>query len=209
MHMATTRSNYHHGDLKAALVGAATDIIEETGVEGFSLREAARRAGVAASAPAHHFGSAKGLLTEVALRGYVQLGTYLGKVTPSEDPRADLTGISLAYVRFALDHPGLFRLMFRNDLVNRQDPRYRETSMEALGAFGRAAGAYGTVQHLEPTEAVIATWSAIHGLAHLMLEEKLEPLLGQGSSRDLLDTRLPQIVAAIWQAGRQGASRTS
>lgn len=200
--MTTQRSNYHHGDLKAALVTAATEIIAETGVEGFSLREAARRAGVAASAPAHHFGSAKGLLTEVALKGYSLLGTYLGKVSPSDDPRADLTGISLAYVGFALEHPGLFRLMFRNDLVNRQDPRYRETSMAALGAFGRAAFAYGALQHLEPTEAVIATWSAIHGLAHLMLEQKLEPLLGEGSSHDLLATKLPDIVAAIWRAGR-------
>ena len=201
--MATNRPNYHHGDLKAALIGAATEIIAEAGVEGFSLREAARRAGVAASAPAHHFGSAKGLLTEVALQGYRQLGSYLAQVNPSDDPRVDIIGISLAYVRFALDHPGLFRLMFRNDLVNRADPRYRETSMAALGAFGRAAGAYGTVQKLAPTEAVVATWSAIHGLAHLMLEEKLEPLLGQGSSHELLETRLPQIVGAIWQAGGQ------
>jgi len=120
--MATNRPNYHHGDLKAALIGAATEIIAEAGVEGFSLREAARRAGVAASAPAHHFGSAKGLLTEVALQGYRQLGSYLAQVNPSDDPRVDITGISLAYVRFALDHPGLFRLMFRNDLVNRAEP---------------------------------------------------------------------------------------
>lgn len=197
--MATTRPNYHHGDLKTALVSAATDIIAETGVEGFSLRETARRAGVAASAPAHHFGSAKGLLTEVALSGYGLLGTYLGKVTLSKDPRSDLTGISLAYVRFALDHPGLFRLMFRNDLVNRADPRYRETTMAALGAFGQTAGAYGALHKLAPTEAIVAAWSAIHGLAHLMLEEKLEPLLGQGSSRELLETRLPQIVETIWR----------
>ncbi len=204
MHMTIERSNYHHGDLKAALVTAATDIIAETGVDGFSLREAARRAGVAASAPAHHFGSAKGLLTEVALAGYRQLGDYLGTVKSSDDPRADLTGISLAYVRFALDNPGLFRLMFRNNLVNRDDPRYAETSMAALGAFGRAAGAYGELQHLGPTEAVVATWSAIHGLAHLMLEEKLQPLLGQASSHELLVTKLPQIVAAIWQTERNG-----
>jgi len=202
MHMATQRPNYHHGDLKAALVTAATDIIAETGVEGFSLREAARRAGVAASAPAHHFGSAKGLLTEVALKGYELLGAYLGEVVPTDDPRADLTGISLAYVRFALDHPGTFRLMFRNDLVNRQDPRYREISMAALGAFGQAANSYGALQNLKPTESVVATWSAIHGLAHLMLEGKLEPLLGPGSSHDLLESQLPQIVTAIWKAGR-------
>lgn len=65
--MALTRSTYHHGDLRAALIKAADAIIAEGGLEAFSLREAAQRAGVSPGAPAYHFGSAKGLLTEVAI----------------------------------------------------------------------------------------------------------------------------------------------
>ena len=61
---------YHHGDLREKLVAAAEAIILERGVDGFSLREAARRAGVSPAAPAHHFGDTQGLLSEVALRGF-------------------------------------------------------------------------------------------------------------------------------------------
>ena len=57
---------YHHGDLKVALLAAARSIVEEQGADAFTLREAARRAGVSHGAPAHHFGDKTGLLTQLA-----------------------------------------------------------------------------------------------------------------------------------------------
>jgi AcrR family transcriptional regulator len=63
---AKPAQGYHHGDLRAALIDAAKALIAERGVDGFSLRAAARRAGVSAAAPAHHFGDVRGLLTAVA-----------------------------------------------------------------------------------------------------------------------------------------------
>lgn len=132
------RGGYHHGNLKSALIVAADTIIREKGIEGFSLREAARRAGVSIGAPAHHFGSATGLLTEVALLGYESLGAVLNGVAVTDDPARDLRRLALAYVGFALAHPGRFRLMFRPDLVNRDDPRYAEFSARALSGFATA-----------------------------------------------------------------------
>jgi len=123
--------------------------------------EAARLAGVSPGAPAHHFGTAKGLLTEVALLGYAELGRYL-----AGNDKADLAAQSSAYVRFALDHPGQFRLMFRNDLVNREDPRYRSVSSQALQPFAAAASAFqlgATNRELSEPESLLAVWSAIHG----------------------------------------------
>src|SRR5687768_5541186 len=70
---AGERRAYHHGDLQAALIAAAEDVLAEKGVSGFSLREAARRAGVSPAAPAHHFKDARGLLTAVAARGFQRL----------------------------------------------------------------------------------------------------------------------------------------
>jgi hypothetical protein len=75
-------------------------------------------------APAHHFGSAKGLPTEVALLAFERRGRYLEEVGNSGDVVANVRALSLAFVTFTLDHPGHFRLMFRNDLVNRDDPRF-------------------------------------------------------------------------------------
>src|SRR5215510_9357488 len=73
-----TRSEpYHHGDLSRALVEAAEALITERGVEGFTLRECARRAGVSHAAPAHHFGDAGGLLTEVAMDGFARLAANM------------------------------------------------------------------------------------------------------------------------------------
>ncbi len=68
--MAKQRSTYHHGDLREALIEAADEIIAQEGIEVFSLRTAAQRAGVSPAAPAHHFVNAKGLLTEVAILAY-------------------------------------------------------------------------------------------------------------------------------------------
>jgi len=80
---------YHHGDLRAALIGATEALLAERGIEGFTLREAARRAGVSAAAPMHHFGSAAGLLTEVATLGFEELTRYLReRERDGDDPPA-------------------------------------------------------------------------------------------------------------------------
>jgi AcrR family transcriptional regulator len=74
----TKRDSYHHGDLRSALISAAEEIIAAEGVEGFTLRKAARKAGVSPGAPTHHFGSMAGLLTQVARRSYEALGRQRG-----------------------------------------------------------------------------------------------------------------------------------
>src|SRR5580658_1909495 len=93
---------YHHGDLKDQLVAAAEAIILERGVDGFTLREAARRAGVSPAAPAHHFKDASGLLAEVAMRGFQDFGDALEAADRrgGADPARRLHEQGLAYVNF-------------------------------------------------------------------------------------------------------------
>ncbi|MEM8558888.1 MAG: TetR family transcriptional regulator, partial [Bacteroidota bacterium] len=74
------RASYHHGDLPRVLVATAIDLLDERGVAGFSLREVARRAEVAAAAPSHHFGNVAGLLTAVATAGFEQLASAFEEV---------------------------------------------------------------------------------------------------------------------------------
>lgn len=140
--MAKKRSTYHHGDLRAALIQAADEIIAEQGIESFSLRAAAQRAGVSPAAPAHHFGSAKGLLTEVSLLAFERANRYIEAADHDKDVVADVRGVSLAFITFVLHHPGHFRLMFRNDLVNRDDPRFAAASRNPGMRLGRAVLAY-------------------------------------------------------------------
>lgn len=189
--------SYHHGDLRQALVQAADDIVREEGIEGFTLRAAARRAGVSPGAPAHHFGGITGLLTNVAILGYDELGTLLS-VTDAATPTARMRAQAAAYVHFALDHPGRFRLMFRKDLVDRKDPNYIRTSRAAIGQLARSAEAAAKDGTGVDTHAsVLGAWSLVHGIAHLALEDKFdsgEPNAG----RDFRTALLPAILAAWW-----------
>ena len=193
------KSGYHHGNLKVALIDAADAIIREKGVEGFSLREAARRAGVSIGAPAHHFGSATGLLTEVALLGYDSLGAALNAVTTSDDAGDDLQRLALAYVRFALAYPGRFRLMFRPDLVNRDDPRYAEASRQALSDFANTCMRRDPTA--DPMAQIFIVWSSIHGIASLALDGKAKYLFDGITPDDFAADILPNLLATAWPFG--------
>lgn len=199
---AAQRGSYHHGDLKGALIKAADEIIRESGVENFSLREAARRAGVAPSAPTHHFGNAVGLLTEVALVGYEELGKRLAAVPLTPDIVRNLRGLTTAYVRFALDNPGCFRLMFRKDLVNRSDPRYKETSLRALRPIAAAALAVRGCEQPQAASAdypgLFSIWATVHGIAHLAIEDKMQFALEGRPPGAFLDELLPAILDVHW-----------
>src|ERR1700728_1911625 len=98
--MHSKRLDYHHGDLRGALIKAADDIISKEGIEAFSRRAAAQRADVSPGAPAYHFGSAKGLLTEVALLAFQRLGSYIDEAGYSGDAIKDARALSLAYITF-------------------------------------------------------------------------------------------------------------
>lgn len=198
------RASYHHGDLRAALIAATDAILAEDGVEGFTLREAARRAGVSPAAPSHHFGSASGLLTEVATLGYRDLARYIAAVADDgETPREKLRVQAAAYVRFALAFPGRFLLMFRKDLVNRSAPGYVAATGEAFGGLMQTARAVYGVAHLPPTDpealaAMFAAWSTMHGIAHLAIERKF-PWPGGAQDADGFATEiLPRILGAQW-----------
>lgn len=201
--MPGKRSTYHHGDLRAALIQAADEIIAEGGIEAFSLRAAAQRAGVSPAAPAHHFGSAKGLLTEVALLAFERVGRYIEEAGHSDNVVADMRALGLAFVTFAVDHPGHFRLMFRNDLVNRSDPRYPEMSIKPGMRLALAIAAYHgksemDLNRFEDAADTFCALSTLHGLAHLILAEKTAPFFENASSRDFLEKELPRVLARMY-----------
>src|SRR5688500_2486514 len=106
------QDRYHHGDLRAALIRAADEILAEHGVEGFSLREAARRAGVSPAAPTHQFRGSAGTLLDVAGVAFDGLTRHL-QVGEAGPPTQRLWKQGVGYVRFALTPPGRFHLMFR------------------------------------------------------------------------------------------------
>lgn len=197
------RATYHHGDLRAALIRAADELVARDGIEGFSLRTAAQKAGVSPSAPAHHFGSTKGLLTEVALLAYERINRYLEEAGHSDDPAQHLRALSLACVTFAVDHPGHFRLMFRNDLVNRDDPRYPEASRKPGMRLGLAVAAYHgkaemDLDRFEDAADLFGALSMMHGLAHLVLAEKATHFFEHATARSFVQKELPKVLKRLY-----------
>jgi AcrR family transcriptional regulator len=195
---------YHHGDLRAALIEATEVLLAERGIEGFTLREVARRAGVSPAAPLHHFGSAAGLLTEVSILGFEELTRSLraGTATGGSDPARRLRGQGMGYVRFALAYPGRFQLMFRKDRLT-QDERLKEAGDAAFVELELAVRDYTGWGREKPlnraTQAtVLAAWSTVHGFAHLALDEKLGELAGTEGTKDFVDSMLPEILRQLW-----------
>jgi len=200
-----TERGYHHGELRSAMIEAADAILRDEGVEGFTLRAAARRAGVSPGAPAHHFGNTAGLLTEVATLAYEELYRCFSAVEPAATPAAKLRSMARAYIVFALSHPGRFQLMYRKELVNRSDARYAAASKATLEMFAGVAGDVYEVSDLAVEgqsmgyAGIIAAWSTAHGIAHLALEEKLNFVThGEDRMRDFMDRVLPSILQAQW-----------
>ena len=202
---ATTRikNSYHHGDLRAALITAADEIITEKGIEGFSLRAAAQRAGVSPAAPAHHFGGARGLLTEVAILAYERAGRYIENAGHSQDAVTDVKAVMLAFVKFVVENPGHFRLMFRKDLMNRSDSRLAIASGGPGNRLGHAVLAYRGKAHpdtasFEDSAEMLCGLATLHGLANLVLEEKAAHFFKGATANNFLGEYLPRIIDHLY-----------
>lgn len=196
-------SRYHHGDLRTALIAATDQLLARGGLEAFSLREAAKIAGVSAAAPAHHFGGAAGLLSEVAALGFTELAANLeikqGGLTPAQRLRRQ----GLGYVRFAAAHPGRFQLMFRRDLLSEEHEGLREAGDRALGHLEKTIRLQRGLEVDESLDAgaraaVLAAWSLVHGFAHLLLDGKLAHLEEGASDAALMERVLPAVLRDIW-----------
>ncbi|RFB75717.1 TetR/AcrR family transcriptional regulator [Methylovirgula sp. 4M-Z18] len=178
----------------------AEEIIQERGVDGFTLREAARRAGVSPGAPAHHFGHALGLLTEVALLGFRDFATALNEADArgGADPAQRLYEQCVAYVRFAIQYPARFELMFRvdkHDHSNREFVEVAEQSFQILENAIRAATRTPPRESLGPDAQgmLTAVWSMAHGFSHLALGGELgKPQRGGGSLETIMSSLLPR-----------------
>lgn len=170
---------YHHGNLKEALLEAATDLLVKEGPQKLSLRATARQAGVSQSAPYRHF-SAKGeLLAAVGQRGFKRLREAIEqRLEGVLNHRERLHAVGAAYVKFAQDNPHLFRLMFGPLMA--EDSPYEDLSLHCQECFavlmeviseGQAAGVFkmGNAEIMAKT-----AWTMVHGVAHLAIDGQLE-----------------------------------
>jgi AcrR family transcriptional regulator len=174
------KPQYHHGDLRKALLECALELADGLGPEAVTTRALARKLGVSHAAPARHFPNRAALLAEVAAAAFERFAVALAQATKSLPSEAAFVGMGRAYVRFALKHPGLLRLMFSPELKRLTEPSEQldaaaAHAFEVLQSGARAAlGNEATEQDVG--DAAFFGWSVVHGAATLWLEGPLQDM---------------------------------
>jgi AcrR family transcriptional regulator len=180
--MATTAGKtdtYHHGHLRRALLDAAMDLVRERGVDGLTLREVARRAGVSHNAPYHHFADKGALVSALVVEtfeGFEQV--FRDAVAATGGSHLDrIRAIGEAYVRFAFDDPPRFALMWRPELRTIADDSPVDeagmASYQVLIGEVDAGQRAGEIVGGDVAQLSLAAWSAVHGLAMLVVDGPL------------------------------------
>jgi AcrR family transcriptional regulator len=184
------RSSYRHGDLRRALVDAGIDLARDGGPDAVVLREATRRAGVFPNAAYRHFASRDdllqavraGALSALAIRMERELAKIRPRKHPAEFARASLRAVGSAYLRFAQEESGLFRVAFSGpfDAEPTANPaKAGKTGLNPFQLLGAALDrlvAAGVLAAERRTGAEYLAWSAVHGLALLIIAGPLHRL---------------------------------
>lgn len=158
---------HRHGNLSAALVAAARQILDEDGLQSVGLRETARRVGVSSTATYRHFTSKDDLLASVAAEGFRELAAAMQSATRGASP---LTRAGLAYIEFACQNPGVFRLMFGPVLAQRAKYPALQVATPSIETLLLRRVADLDQRPLDHNPSAMAAWGLVHGLAHLIVD---------------------------------------
>lgn len=214
------KGRYHHGELRRALLDEAAAVVEREGVAALSLRDLARRLGVSHAAPAHHFVDKTALLVELARDGFERFAAALQAAgAKGRDPLDRLRRIGDAYVRFAIDHPGRFRVMFGREISDLPSVPSSITEV-ADQSFAVVVAAVETVLarwpagRRPPAEAVAFTcWTIGHGAATLWIDgplrRKAPPADARASFENRLASTLELLVGALSPPGARRQTETA
>jgi len=197
-----------HGDVRRQVLDAAIAIIESDGAESLSMREVARRAGVSHQAPYHYFGDRSGIFAAISEEGFTGLAQAFRDVHETEMPAAKAGFI--AYLTFAREHIGHFRVMFRNDICGVLT--HDLTAVAADSAFDelRLMVERITGPSIDPTNAftfAAMLWSLSHGLATLVIDGPLPNKIPPGTTLEaqiqaVIDLSTHMVALQVTEMGR-------
>jgi AcrR family transcriptional regulator len=175
---------YHHGNLRQALIDAAVKLVQERGPEAVSVREVARLAGVSSGAPFRHFEDKVDLMAAVAEDGIVKLMETTARAVAAEsDPASRFRAMGVAYVRFAVENPGHFRVVHKPEYMERSQ-FVRDANNNGI-AMARMliveAQQAGSMRGGDPEAVLIAAQAMMYGLARMVVDGLFET---QGISAD-------------------------
>ncbi len=191
---------YHHGDLKNALIQAGIEILSKEGLQAFSLRSVAKRAGVSHAAPYSHFADKEALIAAIAAEGYRKLYAKLAAAQQSSsDPLTRLQETAFAYLQFALDEPDHFKITFSGVVeAEKNYPEYVEQSQRCYALVVELVTEcqiHGLFVEENVQFLAVSIWSSIHGFAQLALANQFPgALLKEYSIWDIFRFHLRQLL---------------
>lgn len=169
------KDSYHHGGLREALITAAREQIAEHGVDNFSLADACRRAGVSTAAPYKHFRDRDEILEEVTSKGFDALAEKSMEAIKKNGPGTidGIIAMGHAYIDFALEQTGLFRLMFGQRPAIKDREHVILTGRTCFGQVIEQVGIYCELQNVDgdADEIAIRLWTFVHGAASLLIDQ--------------------------------------
>jgi len=181
-----------HGDVRRLVLDAAIAIIELEGAESLSMREVARQAGVSHQAPYHYFGDRSGILAAISEEGFTGLAQAFRDVHETEMPAAKAGFI--AYLNFAREHVGHFRVMFRNDICGVSTHASTQTAADYAFEELRLMVSRITGPEIDANKAftfAAMLWSLSHGLATLVIDGPLPNKVPPGTD---LESQIQSVI---------------
>ena len=187
------RKTYRHGDLRRALLDAGIALARDGGPAAVTLREATRRAGVAPNAAYRHFASQQALLQAVRAAGLtacatameVELAAVPSDLSAADRARACVRAVGTGYLRFAKTQTGMFRTAFGpSDKLIQATPEWPTVGPGGRNPYELLCDAVdqlvaaGVMPAAKRPGAEILAWSAVHGLAMLVMDGPLAAPVG-------------------------------
>ncbi|MBK8474898.1 MAG: TetR/AcrR family transcriptional regulator [Opitutaceae bacterium] len=199
-------STYHHGNLRAALIGAGVKLLARKGLAAMTLRAVAAQAGVSPAAPYRHFENVAALAAAIAEEGFGRLREAMAAALadPALKRLSPLERTGCGYARFALANPDHLRLMFAG-------PRQEGPEHAAAAAAGERAFALlvevieqgkkdGLVRQVPTPALAVAAWALIHGLSLLLVGDQLEPVRSGAVAPEALVVSSVKLLREGWAA---------
>jgi len=184
------KTSYHHGDLRAGLIEATRQLVEEKGPDGFSVSDACRLAGVSTAAPYKHFKNKSEMIEAMLIEGMARLQKNMFHALENVPPATPVRIMTIGreYVNFALTEPGVFQLKFGGYTTRLDNPKMQEAGERTFSILLQELAA--CLNSPEITSDIrrrgFMLWSFVHGLSFLLADHKLCELGGDLELDDML-----------------------
>jgi AcrR family transcriptional regulator len=198
---AKRRSPYHHGSLRVALIQASLQLIAREGIAALTLRKVAKMAGVTHAAPYAHFTDKEDLIAALKEEGFTELRKRIQQVMESGEAneREVLAKSAAAYVQFALAHPAMFQVMFRNPLESGRPETSSRFVQPGQDVFAMLESAFQRtlVKKNESKLTSLMGWAMIHGLVSLRIDGPLSHIVPESEPEKAFQNLAAQLVSRL------------